>query len=308
MWECPSIQAATFAEWIYHSTEYDTIKSLMATHATSIAESGMIKHQQAKSLVQGILAIIETRQYLGFLNLDKSQYFSIGADQSGIELVKVNVPGSWLPRILEISGSRSSKSFGARFRSENLENVIINAIYPLEENILTNSADENDVAVKLGLKALPRFTVDVTVGDNDIYSVTDDHVNEAIEHFKNQIEEIEQMSFYEKIKAAMGYSNAGFLKYFNNEPVDYQKEWVADSSQLVLPTSLGEVMIVNSNKVAFIRVKAEGTLSALGFRGKLAPQMSIQENKEIILTDFNLKNKKEITANLNSDIAADYTH
>ena len=59
MWECPSTEALNVAEWIYHNTAFDTVKSLIATHAFSITSSNDPKYFQAKSLLGGLASNME---------------------------------------------------------------------------------------------------------------------------------------------------------------------------------------------------------------------------------------------------------
>ena len=59
MWECPSTEALNVAEWIYHNTAFDTVKSLIATHAFSITSNNDPKYFQTKSLLGGLASNIE---------------------------------------------------------------------------------------------------------------------------------------------------------------------------------------------------------------------------------------------------------
>ena len=59
MWECPSTEALNVAEWIYHNTAFDTVKSLIATHAFSITSSNDPKYFQTKSLLGGLASNME---------------------------------------------------------------------------------------------------------------------------------------------------------------------------------------------------------------------------------------------------------
>ena len=54
MWECPSTESLNVAEWIYHNTAFDTVKSSIGTHAFSITSSKDPKYFQTKSLLGGL--------------------------------------------------------------------------------------------------------------------------------------------------------------------------------------------------------------------------------------------------------------
>ena len=66
--------------------------------------------------------------------------------------------------------------------------------------------------------------LDFTVFDNDVYSVDIDDMRAVLDELAEDWRKMTEMSTLEKMKAALGYSKEGLLKYFNNDPVDYQKE------------------------------------------------------------------------------------
>ena len=81
-----------------------------------------------------------------------------------------------------------------------------------------------------------------------------------------------QTSFQTLKKAAFGYSKEGILKYFNNDPVDYQKEFMILHHRASFPASNGKMITAEIEAAALLRLKAAGTLSGAGFNGIFSPQ------------------------------------
>ena len=79
-------------------------------------------------------------------------------------------------------------------------------------------------------------------------------------------------SFQTLKKAAFGYSKEGILKYFNNDPVDYQKEFMILHHRASFPASNGKMITAEIEAAALLRLKAAGTLSGAGFNGVFSPQ------------------------------------
>ena len=79
-------------------------------------------------------------------------------------------------------------------------------------------------------------------------------------------------SFQTLKKAAFGYSKEGILKYFNNDPVDYQKEFMILHHRASFPASNGKMITSEIEAAALLRLKAAGTLSGAGFNGVFSPQ------------------------------------
>ena len=225
----------------------------------------------------------------------------------GFELTKIHEPGHWIPRILDGSASFTGSSVGLHIRTQNIENVILDAMFPVEENYLTNDPADEAVAIKLGKRMTPRFTAGLVFNGNDVGALDYDEIEDCINQIKTEIDEIQQMSFYEKLKTAFGYSNAGYLKYFNGEPINVQKEINIGDFIGVFPTSTGRPIIVSESMLGLGRVKTVGSLSALGFSGSFEPQTTAQVNSKMILGDLTVRMKQEFTADLGVALQATYS-
>ena len=149
----------------------------------------------------------------------------------------------------------------------------------------TNDPADEAVAIKLGKRMTPRFTAGLVF--NDVGALDYDEIEDC-NQIKSEIDEIQQMSFYEKLKAAFGYFNAGYLKYFNSEPINVQKEINIGDYIGVFPTSLGRPIIVSESMLGLGGVKTVGSLSALGFSGSFEPQTTAQVNSKMILGDLTI--------------------
>ena len=235
------------------------------------------------------------------------QYFSFGFTLGGFEVAKIHEPGHWIPRILDGSASFTGSSVGLHIRTQNIENVILDAMFPVEENYLTNDPADEAVAIKLGKRMIPRFTAGLVFNGNDVGALDYDEIENCINQIKAEIDEIKQMSFYEKLKAAFGYSNAGYLKYFNGEPINVQKEVNIGDYIGVFPTSIGRPIIVSESMLGLGRVKTVGSLSALGFSGSFEPQSTAQVNSKMVLGDLSIRMKQEFTADLGVALQATYS-
>ena len=223
----------------------------------------------------------------------------------GFELTKIHEPGHWIPRILDGSASFTGSSVGLHIRTQNIENVILDAMFPVEDNYLTNDPADEAVAIKLGKRMTPRFTAGLVF--NDVGALDYDEIEDCISQIKSEIDEIQQMSFYEKLKTAFGYSNSGYLKYFNGEPINVQKEINIGDYIGVFPTSMGRPIIVSESMLGLGRVKTVGSLSALGFSGSFEPQTTAQVNSKMILGDLTIRMKQEFTANFGVALQATYS-
>ena len=180
-------------------------------------------------------------------------------------------------------------------------------MFPVEENYLTNDPADEAVAIKLGKRMTPRFTAGLVFNGNDIGALDYDEIENCINQIKTEIDEIKQMSFYEKLKAAFGYSNAGYLKYFNGEPINVQKEVNIGDYIGVFPTSIGRPIVVTESMLGLGRVKTVGSLSALGFSGSFEPQTTAQVNSKMVLGDLSIRMKQEFTADLGVAMQATYS-
>ena len=200
MWNCPSVEAQQLAEWIHSNTEWNTIRTLVYTHAVTVSQSTSSKHFETKSLLAGI---VNAGQVGDLFQLQYSQFGVVGVPYLGqVTGMKVMQPGSWIPRSvdLDIDVLDHSRVLGLRMRSENVENSILNAMFDEEESFLTNDPAEQSVVMKLGKAGLPHVTVDVKVGNNEMYTFNNNHVDELIQQIKSEIDEVKTMSAYEKIE------------------------------------------------------------------------------------------------------------
>ena len=121
----------------------------------------------------------------------------------GFELTKIHEPGHWIPRILDGSASFTGSSVGLHIRTQNIENVILDAMFPVEDNYLTNDPADEAVAIKLGKRMTPRFTAGLVF--NDVGALDYDEIEDC-NQIKSEIDEIQQMSFYEKLKLLLDIS------------------------------------------------------------------------------------------------------
>ena len=95
----------------------------------------------------------------------------------------------------------SYNAVGAKLRMQNLENGLISVFHPENETKFDDSREEERQRQILGLDEKPRFRLDFTVFDNDIYSLDIDDMRSVLDELAEDWRKMTQMSAIEKMKA-----------------------------------------------------------------------------------------------------------
>ena len=303
-WDCPSIELSHFAEAQLVREPSENFKNLMYSHAI-FTETLTDK---SASLLSGIVSLFDAADF----SPQRSSLFDMEMDSNGIDVLKLNNPGSILPRSIAANlksdsfGMRSGNVIGAKIRAQNIENGIISVFNPINETSFDNSNDEREVQRSLGLDQQPRLRMDLTIFDNDVFSLDLDDMTSLLDELAVDYKKAMEMNAIEKMKAFFGYSQEGILKYFNNDPVDYQKEFMFLHHRASYPSSIGKVITSEIQAATLLRLKAAGTLSGAGFNGKLSPQASVVVTTRVTMDDIDLSAKMTIAADFESSLGLSY--
>ena len=98
----------------------------------------------------------------------------------------------------------------------------------------------------------------------------------------------------------------GILKYFNNAPADYQKEFLFLHHRASYPSSIGQLITSEIEAATLLRLKASGTLTGAGFNGQLTPQGSIVVTTHVTMGQIELSAKTTVSANFDSSLGVSY--
>ena len=197
LWDCPSIELANFAEAQYLRESSENMKNLILSHHYSEA---LLTDKKSSSLFS---SLEEEKP----LNPQMSQIFDLEMNGYGFDIKKLNNPGSILPRSVEANiksaafGMDSYNAIGAKLRMQNLENGLISVFHPENETKFDDSREEERQRQSLGLDEKPRFRLDFTVFDNDIYSLDIDDMRSVLDELAEDWRKMTEMSAIEKMKA-----------------------------------------------------------------------------------------------------------
>lgn len=208
-WDCPSIELAHFAEGLIVREPSDNFKNLMYSHALTTESLT----NEYGSLMSGIVSLYDYTEY----SPQKSTFFNMDQSGNGFDVLKLNNPGSILPRSISAnmkSDAVQKSLFGAKLRAQNIENGIISIFHPENETVFEDSTEEQESKRLLGLDQTPRFRMDLTLFDNDVFSIDIDDMTSLLDELAADFKRMTEMSPIEKMKAMFGYSQEKWYNLF----------------------------------------------------------------------------------------------
>ncbi|CAG5107692.1 Oidioi.mRNA.OKI2018_I69.chr1.g3446.t1.cds [Oikopleura dioica] len=228
LWECPSIELRDFLIQASIEEESSDMLNLMKTL--------QLDHMNLMGANMSDFAALLTGNSFVYKN-------------DVIKIEKLNHPGSIILRRLNIdmnkfvtfaylyvSGANflstqemvkiDEGKFGSlemRIRAVNLENEIIKIFDPRAKN---NDVEGDYVAETLGLNQKPQLKLDFRLRGSDVFSIEIDDIKAFFAQISEDYERTMNLSLFEKVKVAFGYTDVGIFKYLKNDAFDFQRSFL----------------------------------------------------------------------------------